>query len=138
MSLWFLGIRCSYGNPLGISSLQDGEVNLHEKRCLSSSDYTKWTHRVKPETGDVVFSYETRLGQAAIIPPGLECCLGRRMGLVRVNRRKLNPRFFLFQNISPDFQIFLKIVLFGYKKVINQQEILIKNHLTLLRHSLNR
>ena len=92
---------------LGISAVQDGKINLGETRHVTPEDFKKWTRRVKPETDDVVFAYETRLGQAAIIPPGLECCLGRRMGLVRTNRKRLDPRFFVYQYISPPFREFL-------------------------------
>ncbi len=92
---------------LGISALQDGKVNLGETRHVTPNDFRQWTRRVKPQADDVVFSYETRIGQAAIIPDGLECCLGRRMGLVRVDRKRLNPQFFVYQYISPQFRNFL-------------------------------
>ena len=92
---------------LGISALQDGKINLGETRHVTPEDFMHWTRRVKPQAEDVVFSYETRLGQAAIIPPGLECCLGRRMALVRPNRKRLDPRFFVYQYISPPFRAFL-------------------------------
>lgn len=93
---------------LGISALQDGFVNLNETRHVTPADFATWTRRVRPQTDDVVFSYETRLGQAAIIPDGLDCCLGRRMGLVRLNRDRVNPRFFVYQYISPPFRRFLE------------------------------
>lgn len=93
---------------LGIGALQDGKVNLRETRHVTPEDFQQWTRRVKPKVDDVVFSYETRLGQAAIIPDGLECCLGRRMGLVRVNKKRVDPRFFVYQYISPPFREFLK------------------------------
>jgi type I restriction enzyme S subunit len=92
---------------LGISALQDGRINLTETRHVTPEDFERWTRRVKPKAGDVVFSYETRLGQAAIIPEGLECCLGRRMGLVRVDSNHVDPRFFVFQYVSPPFRAFL-------------------------------
>lgn len=92
---------------LGISALQDGRINLGDTRHVTLEDFRHWTRRVKPRAEDVVFSYETRLGQAAIIPPGLDCCLGRRMALVRPNRKRLDPRFFVFQYISPPFRAFL-------------------------------
>ncbi len=92
---------------LGISSLQDGEINLSETRHVTPKDFLQWTRRVRPQADDIVFSYETRLGQAAIIPDGLECCLGRRMGLVRVDRKRINPKFFIYQYIAPPFREFL-------------------------------
>jgi type I restriction enzyme S subunit len=92
---------------LGISALQDGKVNLGETRHVTPEDFQRWTRRVKPQTNDIVFSYETRLGQAALIPPGLECCLGRRMGLVRVDQQRLLPDFFTYQYISRPFQKYL-------------------------------
>lgn len=93
---------------LGISALKDGVVDLSETRHVTADDFQKWTRRVKPQVDDIVFSYETRLGQAAIIPKGLECCLGRRMGLVRVDRATIEPRFFLYQYLSAHFQRFLR------------------------------
>jgi type I restriction enzyme, S subunit len=93
---------------LGIGALQNGRLNLTETRHVTPDDFKKWTRRVKPKTDDIVFSYETRLGQAAIIPEGLECCLGRRMGLVRIDRTKLDPRFFLYLYLSPPYQEFLR------------------------------
>jgi type I restriction enzyme S subunit len=93
---------------LGISALDNGRINLDKTRHVSTKDFIQWTRRVKPKTDDVVFSYETRLGQAGIIPEGLECCLGRRMGLVRLNVERIYPKFFLYQYISNPFQLFLK------------------------------
>ena len=93
---------------LGIGALQDGRINLGETRHVTPHDFEKWTRRVRPQAGDFVFSYETRLGEAAIIPEGMECCLGRRMGLVRVDQNKILPRFFLYKYISPEFQEFLR------------------------------
>lgn len=92
---------------LGISALQDGAINLKEARHLTEADFVQWTRRVRPKEGDVVFSYETRLGQIAVIPGDLECCLGRRMGLIRFERDQVLPRFFAYQYMSPDYQAYI-------------------------------
>ena len=52
---------------LGISSLKNGRLDLSDIAHVSEHDFTKWTRRVTPREGDVVFSYETRLGEAAQI-----------------------------------------------------------------------
>ena len=92
---------------LGIGALQDGVINLNDTRHVTDDDFKLWTRRVRPQANDVVFSYETRIGQAAIIPEGVECCLGRRMGLVRFRTEEVIPSFFLYQYISPSFREFL-------------------------------
>ena len=89
---------------LGISNLRGGRVILSDLDHLSESDYLRWTKRVEPRAGDVVFSYETRLGEAAAIPAGLRCCLGRRMGLLRPRPCAVDHRFLLYAYLGPEFQ----------------------------------
>ena len=89
---------------LGISNLAQGRLDLSDTEHLSEADYRRWTRRVTPEGGDTVFSYETRLGEAALIPSGFRCCLGRRMGLLRARPGKVDPRFLLYAYLGPEFQ----------------------------------
>jgi type I restriction enzyme S subunit len=93
---------------LGITSLNKGRIELSTSDHLSEKDFIKWTRRVTPQQGDVVFSYETRLGEAAMIPEGLRCCLGRRMGLLRPDPEKLDSRFLLYYYLGPEFQNVIK------------------------------
>jgi type I restriction enzyme S subunit len=89
---------------LGISNLANGRLDLSNTEHLSEEHYEQWTRRVVPQPGDVVFSYETRLGEAAFIPRGLRCCLGRRMGLLRARNGKVDKRFLLYAYLGPEFQ----------------------------------
>ncbi|TWT60805.1 restriction endonuclease subunit S [Rubinisphaera italica] len=89
---------------LSISSLVNGRIVLSESAHLSEKDFVKWTRRITPQHEDLVFSYETRLGEAALIPLGLRCCLGRRMALIRPHREKLDPKYFLYYFLSPVLQ----------------------------------
>lgn len=93
---------------LGISSLNNGRLDLSQTEHLSEKDFERWTKRVAPKQGDVVFSYETRLGQAAMIPAGLRCCLGRRMALMRIDRTKAMPEYVLYAYLAPAFQEVLR------------------------------
>ncbi|WFE95800.1 restriction endonuclease subunit S [Micromonospora sp. WMMD987] len=89
---------------LSISSLNSGRLELSESAHLSEQDFERWTRRVTPSPGDVLFSYETRLGEAALMPPGIRAALGRRMGLLRPKRDLVEPRFLLLAYLSPEFQ----------------------------------
>jgi type I restriction enzyme S subunit len=89
---------------LGISNLANGRLDLSNTEHLSEEHYEQWTRRVVPQLGDVVFSYETRLGEAAFIPRGLRCCLGRRMGLLRARAGSVDKRFLLYAYLGPRFQ----------------------------------
>ncbi len=89
---------------LGISNLVSGRIDLSNTRHLSETDFKTWTRRVTPQPGDLVFAYETRLGEAALIRDGLRCCLGRRMGLLRFDISLVDPEFMLYAYLSPAFQ----------------------------------
>ena len=89
---------------LGISNLQNGQIDLSDAEHLSEEDFIKWTRRVTPRENDIVFSYETRLGEAALVPSDLKFCLGRRMALMRPKTSKVVPRFLLYAYLSPEFQ----------------------------------
>ena len=89
---------------LSISSLESGRLELSKSAFLSESDFQKWTKRVTPRKGDILFSYETRLGEAALMPEGVRACLGRRMGLLRPKPNKVTSEYLLYAYISPQFQ----------------------------------
>ena len=59
---------------LSISSLENGQLDLSKSAHISDEQFEKWTRRVTPREGDVLFSYETRLGEAALMPGGIKEC----------------------------------------------------------------
>ncbi|MFF7194101.1 restriction endonuclease subunit S [Streptomyces sp. NPDC008079] len=89
---------------LSISSLDAGRLDLTASAHLSEEDFARWTRRVQPRTGDVLFSYETRLGHAALMPPGVRACLGRRMALLRAKTPSAGGALLLHAYLSPAFQ----------------------------------
>lgn len=89
---------------LGISSLASGQLDLTSTEHVDEEHFVRWTRRITPSAGDVVFSYETRLGQCARIPLNMRCCLGRRMGLLRPNPARVYSSLLLEAYLSPEFQ----------------------------------
>ncbi|TIO04400.1 restriction endonuclease subunit S [Mesorhizobium sp.] len=93
---------------LGIDALEEGRLDLSQTRHVTEDVFREWTRRVVPRSGDLVFSYETRIGQAALIPKGLKCCLGRRLALARPKSEALNNRYLLYYYLGPAFQEHLR------------------------------
>ncbi|MET8248856.1 restriction endonuclease subunit S [Streptomyces sp. NPDC005202] len=89
---------------LSISSLKNGYLDLAESAHLSEEDFPRWTRRVQPQAGDVLFSYETRLGDAALMPPDVRGSLGRRMALLRSKSASISGALLLHAYLSPEFQ----------------------------------
>lgn len=89
---------------LSISSLKNGYLDLAESAHLTEDDFPRWTRRVQPHDGDVLFSYETRLGDAALMPPGVRSSLGRRMALLRSKSSSVSGALLLQAYLAPSFQ----------------------------------
>lgn len=71
---------------LGIGNVTEkGQLDLSSVRHIAEEDFGKWTKRVTPGAGDIVFTYEATLNRYALIPHGFRGCLGRRLALIRAN-----------------------------------------------------
>lgn len=82
---------------LGIGNVtEDGHLDLTQVRHIAEGDFGKWTKRVIPSQGDIVFTYEATLNRYAIIPAGFRGCLGRRMALIRPNVAKVDTQFLFY------------------------------------------
>lgn len=90
---------------LGISNItKDGHIDLSDIKHISENDLPKWTKRVTPKAGDIVFSYEATLNLYAIIPEGFWGCLGRRMALIRPDEEKAHGKFLFYYFFSPQWR----------------------------------
>ncbi|MEU8443520.1 restriction endonuclease subunit S [Streptomyces microflavus] len=59
---------------------------LHEgAHRVSVSEFMRWTSRLEPMAGDILYSREGgRFGIAAPVPPGVRLCIGQRMVVLRI------------------------------------------------------
>jgi type I restriction enzyme, S subunit len=100
---------------LGIKNItENGSLDFSEVRHVSEDEFPKWTRRVTPVPGDVVFTYEATLHRYALIPEGFRGCLGRRVALVRPDPARLDSRFLLYFFLSQQWrQVVEGIVITG-------------------------
>lgn len=90
---------------LGISNItKDGHVDLSDIKYINENDLPKWTKRVTPKGGDIVFSYEATLNLYAIIPDDFWGCLGRRMALIRPDETKAHGKYLYYYFFSEEWR----------------------------------
>lgn len=94
---------------LGIKNVtEDGHLDLSIVRHIAEEDFSRWTKRVEPAPGDIVFTYEATLNRYAIIPEGFRGCLGRRMALIRTDSKKVDHRYLYYYFFSPEWRATIK------------------------------
>ena len=94
---------------LGIDAItDDGKINAKEFAHLSEEDYIKWTKRVTPQYGDIVFSYEATMGRYALIPKDFYGCLGRRLAIIRNVSKDIDTLWLYYYFLSPEWKQFIQ------------------------------
>ncbi|MEH1885381.1 restriction endonuclease subunit S [Nostoc sp.] len=91
------GVPCIRSSDVGW-----GALYLHTARCTSEEEYKRRTVRGEPIPNDIVLVREGGgTGKAAIVLEGQRFSLGQRLMMLRPDKNKVRPKFFLYQILSP-------------------------------------
>lgn len=85
------------------SDIRNGRIDLTKTKKISEETYAYWSKRMPPKSGDIIFTREAPIGEAAIVPDNVKVCLGQRTMLIRVYPEFFNNRFLLYVIQSPSF-----------------------------------
>jgi type I restriction enzyme S subunit len=86
---------------LRTTNIRNGSLKLDELRYVTEETYAYWSRRCPPCPGDVLFTREAPMGEAAIVPEGMRVCMGQRMMLLRADPRFLCSRYLLLAVQAP-------------------------------------
>lgn len=86
------------------TDIRNGRMDLSRTRRISEETYSYWSKRMPPKSGDIFFTREAPMGEAAIVPNGEKVCLGQRSMLIRLFPDLFSNRFLLYVIQSPSFQ----------------------------------
>ncbi len=81
-----------------------GHFILDGVNRVSEETYRAWSKRAVPSPGDIIMAREAPVGNAAMIPPGLQPCLGQRTLLIRPNHSKVHAAYLAYLLVGPDVQ----------------------------------
>ncbi len=83
------------------SNIRGGRFRLDDLRYVTEETYDFWSRRCPPEPGDIMFTREAPMGEAAIVPPGAKYCLGQRTMLVRPMHDFIDKEYLLLALTEP-------------------------------------
>lgn len=83
------------------SNIRGGRFRLDDLRYVTEETYDFWSRRCPPESGDIMFTREAPMGEAAIIPPGAKYCLGQRTMLLRPMHEFIDKEYLLLALTEP-------------------------------------
>lgn len=86
------------------TDIRNGRMYLSNTKKISEETYAYWARRMPPKGGDIFFTREAPMGEAAIVPDGERVCLGQRSMLIRLFPELFSNRFLLCVIQSPSFQ----------------------------------
>ncbi len=75
------------------TAVRNGLIRWSGTYCTDAVAYSKWTQRATPETNDVIFTREAPAGEACLVPPDVNVCLGQRTVLMKVRRDSYDAQF---------------------------------------------
>lgn len=67
------------------ADVSPGVVHQSKAKRISAAEYARWTARLEPTAGDILYSREgERFGIAACVPEGVRLCISQRMMVFRI------------------------------------------------------
>lgn len=82
------------------TNIKNGQIVLKDIRFVSDKTYQFWSKRCIPQSGDILFTREAPMGEAAIIPNNMQVCLGQRTMLIRTPSELLLNQYVLYCLLS--------------------------------------
>lgn len=83
-------------------NLKDGNLDFTDGYYVDEETFKERSARALPEEGDIIISREAPVGMVGIVPRELKCCLGQRLVLLKIDKKKVDP-FYLLNVLMSDF-----------------------------------
>lgn len=78
------------------NNIKNGKIDLSSPSFTDAEHFAQRTKRAIPKAGDIIITREAPMGEVGMIPEKVECCLGQRMVLLRVNNQLCDNYYLLY------------------------------------------
>ena len=98
-------VDCPHSTPVWTDSgkivirnqnIKNGRIDLTSPSYTDEEHFIQRIRRAKPVPGDIIITREAPIGDVGMVPEGIECCLGQRMVLLRVNPEVCDRYYLLY------------------------------------------
>ena len=83
------------------NNIKNGRINLTAPSFTDDEHFRQRIKRARPQSGDLIITREAPIGEVGMIPANIECCLGQRMVLLRVDQSICDNFYLLYSLQSP-------------------------------------
>lgn len=83
------------------TNIRNRNFQEQDLKFVKKETYEFWSRRCTPQPGDIIFTREAPMGEALIIPPNVQWCLGQRTMLIRVMHEFISNEFILLALTEP-------------------------------------
>lgn len=89
-------------------NLNKGRIDMSNLSFVDLETYKKRITRANPEPNDIIISREAPMGVVALMPENFTCCLGQRLVLLKVDKKKVSPLYLTYALLSNYVQTQIK------------------------------
>ncbi|KRF08609.1 hypothetical protein ASH00_02585 [Arthrobacter sp. Soil782] len=86
---------------VGTPAMRGNAINYEESRRISKDTFIRWTRRMAPQQGDLLFAREAPVGPIVMIPDTGNIAPGQRTMLLRPDPEQIDSRFLYYLLTSP-------------------------------------
>jgi len=79
------------------TNVRNYALDTSNVRYVDEETYKKWTRRLKPKVGDIIFTREAPAGEAAVVNTDDKIFLGQRTMHFRPDQEKMSPEYLMFE-----------------------------------------
>lgn len=97
-----------YAHSIGTGDVRAGRVSIANAKPVTALTYSKWTERLRPAIGDIIFTREAPVGELGLVTEELgRVCLGQRTVLIRP-KADVSGQYLWLSLLSPQAQRWLR------------------------------
>ncbi|WP_307497060.1 restriction endonuclease subunit S [Arthrobacter woluwensis] len=93
--------------------VRDGKFSMEGSYPTNEENFREWTQRGVPGVGDVLFTREAPAGEAALVPGGVDVCLGQRMMMYRPDPALIRAEFLVRALYDSPAREFISVAMNG-------------------------